>query len=206
MKPLTSLFIAIAFATAVQAQNVAGKAEAGEAVDASKCLTIQPNGPREGDAGTKYFNIEGKDNGKFASFGVLVFDMPKKLEGSKIKSVTLALVQSVPSFAKDGDVKIMLAPELDPSSELKFDPSSDNGIGNQIKKLLDLGSGKFKKVKNGEIQEFRLKLDDTSRERIAKEGRLCVVIVPGDSNVAATFMGKSENDKSSTPKLKLEIP
>ena len=206
MKPLTSLFIAIACVTVAQAQNVAGKAEAGDVVAASKCLTIQPNGPRQGDAGTKYFNIQGKDNGKFASFGVLVFEMPKKLEGSKIKSVTLTLVQSVPSFAKDGDVKIMLAPELDPSSELKFDPSSDNGVGNQIKKLLDLGSGTFKKVKNGETQEFRLKLDETGRERIAKEGRLCVVIVPGDSNVAATFMGKSESDKSSTPRLKVETP
>lgn len=115
-------------------------------------------------------------------------------------------MQSVPAFAKDGDVKFLLAPELDPASELKFDPSSDNGIGKQIKTLLDLGSGTFKKVKNGEIQEFRLKLDDTSRERIAKEGRLCLVIVPGDSIVAATFMGTSENDKSSAPKLKLDMP
>ena len=206
MKPLTSLFVAIALWSVVQAQNVAAKAEPGEDVVASKCLTIQPNGPRQGDAGTKYFNIQGKDNGRFASFGVLVFEMPKNLDGAKIKNVTLTLVQSVPSFAKDGDVKIMLAPEMDPSSELKFDPSSDNGVGDQIKKLLDLGSGTFKKVKNGEIQEFRLKLDDTSRERIAKEGRLCVVIVPGDSNVAATFMGMSESDKSSTPKLKVEMP
>jgi hypothetical protein len=206
MKPLTSLFIGVAFATVVQAQNVAGKAEAGEDVAASKCLTIQPNGPRQGDAGTKYFNIQGKDNGRFASFGVLVFDMPKNLDGAKIKSVTLTLVQSVPSFAKDGDIKITLAPEMDPASELKFDPTFDNGVGNQIKTLLDLGSGTFKKVKNGEIQEFRLKLDDTTRERVTKEGRLCLVIVPGDSNVAATFMGKSENDKSSAPKLKLEVP
>jgi hypothetical protein len=206
MKELTTLFIAFAFMTAAQAQNVAGKAAAGEDVAASKCLTIQPGGPREGEGGTKYFNIEGKDNGKFACFGVLVFEMPKKIDGSKIKSATLTLVQSVPAFAKDGDIKILLAPELDPASELKFDPSTDNGIGKQIKTLLDLGSGTFKKVKNGETQSFTLKLDDTSRERIAKEGRLCLVIVPGDSIVAATFMGTSENDKSSTPKLKLEMP
>ena len=76
MKPLTSLFIAVAFATVVQAQNVAGKAGAAGDVAASKCLTIQANGPRQGDAGTKYFNIQGKDNGRFASFGVLVFEMP----------------------------------------------------------------------------------------------------------------------------------
>jgi hypothetical protein len=206
MKRLINLLIAVVLVTVAHALDVAGKAQAGEDVAASKCLTIQPGGPREGEGGTKYFNIEGKDNGKFASFGVLIFEIPKKIDGSKIKSATLALVQSVPAFAKDGDVKIMLAPELDPASELKFDPSSDNGIGKQIKTLLDLGSGTFKKVKNGETQSFTLKLDDTSRERIAKEGRLCFVIVPGDSTVAATFMGTSESDKSSSPKLKLEMP
>ncbi len=110
MKRLTTLFIAFAFVTAVQAQNVAGKAAAGEDVAAAKTLTIQPGGPREGEGGTKYFNIEGKDNGKFACFGVLVFEMPKKIDGSKIKSATLAFVQSVPAFAKDGDIKILLAP------------------------------------------------------------------------------------------------
>ncbi len=206
MKRLITLCIAFALVTMAQAQNDVVNAASGEDVAASKCLTIQPGGAREGEGGTKYFNIEGKDNGKFASFGVLVFEMPKKIDGAKIKSATLVLVQSVPAFAKDGDVKIMLAPELDPASELKFDPSSESGIGKQIKTLLDLGSGTFKKMKNGEIQEFRLKLDDTSRERIAKEGRLCLVIVPADSTVAATFMGTSENDKSSTPKLKLEMP
>jgi hypothetical protein len=76
MKPLISLLIAVAFATLAQAQNVAGKAESGEDVAISKCLTIQANGPRPGDAGAKHFNIQGKDNGRFASFGVLVFDLP----------------------------------------------------------------------------------------------------------------------------------
>jgi hypothetical protein len=38
-------------------------------VTASNSLSIQPTGPRTGDNGSKYFNIEGKDNDKYASFG-----------------------------------------------------------------------------------------------------------------------------------------
>jgi hypothetical protein len=77
-------------------------ARADEDVTASKSLTVEPDGPRAAEAGKKYFNIEGKDNGKYASFGVLACEMPKEIKGSKIKGTTLTLVQSVPAFAKDG--------------------------------------------------------------------------------------------------------
>ncbi len=185
---------------------IVAPAHAGVEVAASKSLTVQPGGPRTGEAGSKYFNIEGKDTGKFASFGVLVFEMPKETDKSKIKSVSLTLVQSVPAFAKDGEIKIFLAPELDPAIELKFDPNSENGVGDQIKTLHELGSGTFKKVKNGEIQSFTLKLDETSRTRFAKAGRLCLVIVPADKTVAATFLGANESDKSNNPKLTIDVP
>ncbi len=125
------------------------RAQAGEELTASKSLTVQPTGPRAGDAGSKYFNIQGKDSGKHASFGVLAFEMPKNIEGSKIKGMSLTLVQSVPAFAKDGAVKIFLAPELEPAADLKFDAKSDNGVGDQIKVLNELCSGTFKKVKTG---------------------------------------------------------
>jgi len=36
--------------------------QAGVEVVASKNLTVQPSGPRSGDAGSEYFNIEGEDN------------------------------------------------------------------------------------------------------------------------------------------------
>ncbi len=181
-------------------------AQAGEEVTASKSLTVQPNGPREGDAGSKYFNIEGKDNGKYACFGVLVFEMPKKIDASKIKKVTLTLVQSVPAFAKDGEFKFFVAPELDPAAELKFDANSDNGVGNQIKPLHELGSGTFKKVKTGETQTFTLKLDDSSREQFAKGGRLCLVVVPAESQVAATYYGAGDSAEGRSPKLTVDVP
>ena len=170
-------------------------AQAGEELTASKSLTVQPTGPRTGDAGSKYFNIKGKDSGKYASFGVLAFEMPKEFKASKIKGMALTLVQSVPAFAKDGAVKIYLAPELEPAAELKFDAKSENGAGDQIKFLNELCSSTFKKVKTGEPQAFTLKLDDACKERIAKGGKLCLVIVPADSTVAATYVGANDNDK-----------
>ena len=194
---MRNMWIAIACFSLVRFLNVT--AEAGVEVTASKSLTVQPNGPRTGDAGSKYFNIEGKDNDQYASFGVLVFDMPKKIDASKINSVSLTLVQSVPRFAKDGEVKFYLAAELDPAAALKFDAKSDNNVGNQIKPLYELGSGTFKQVETGEMQSFTLKLDGTCRERIAKGGRLCLVVVPANSSVAATYFGAGESRRAVAP-------
>ncbi len=181
-------------------------AHAGVELVASKSLTVQPNGPRPGDAGSKYFNIEGKDNEKYASFGVLVFEIPKEVKGAQVKGMTLTLIQSVPQFAKDGAIKVFLAPELDAAEDLKFDPNAPDGVGSQIKSMDALGSANFKKVKTGEAESFSLTVDDTVRERIAKGGKLCVVIVPADSKVAATYFGASENAKDKSPKVTLDVP
>jgi len=100
----------------------------------------------------------------------------------------------------------LLAPELDPAADLKFDSNSDNSIGNQTKPLRELGSGTFKKVKTGETQSFTLKLDDTDRECISKVGPLCVVVVPAVSTVAATFFGARESDEGSRAKVTVDVP
>ena len=180
--------------------------QAGEEVVASKSLTIQPSGPRSGDAGSKYFNIQGKDNEKYASFGVLVFDIPKEIKDKKVKSVTLTLVQSVPKFAKDGAIRFFLGPDLDATKDLKFDANATDGVGDQIKPLHALGSGNFKKIETGKTESFSLTVDDTAREQIAKGGKLCLVIVPADAAVAATYFGANENDKEKSPRLTLDLP
>jgi len=63
-------------------------------------LTIQPGGPRSGGASSKHFNIEGKDNEKYASFGVLVFEIPRDVKGSQVKGMTLTLIQTATSQAR----------------------------------------------------------------------------------------------------------
>jgi hypothetical protein len=182
------------------------RTQAGEELVAAKSLTIQPNGPRLGDAGSKYFNIQGKDNEKYASFGVLVFDIPKEINDKKIKSVKLTFVQSVPKFAKDGAIRFFLAPDLDATKDLKFDANATDGVGDQIKPLHALGSSNFKKIETGKTESFSLTLDDTTREQIAKGGKLSLVIVPADAAVAATYFGANENDKEKSPRLTLDLP
>jgi hypothetical protein len=179
---------------------------AGEEVVASKSLTVQPNGPRPGDAGSKYFNIQGKDNDKYASFGVLVFDIPKEIQDKKIKNLKLTFVQSIPKFAKDGAIRFFLAPDLDSSQVLKFDLTTPDGVGSQIKSLLPLGSGDFKKIETGKTESFSLALDDAAQVQIAKGGKLCLVIVPADLTVAATYFGANETDKEKSPRFTLNLP
>ncbi len=180
--------------------------QAGVVVVASKSLTVQTGGPRSGDAGSKYFNIQGKDNEKYASFGVLIFEIPKEIQEKKVKAVALTLVQSIPKFAKDGALRFFLAPHGDVAGDLKFDPNAPDGVGSQIKSLHALGSGNFKKIETGKAESFSLTLDDTARGQIAKGGKVCLVIVPADAAVAATYFGASENDKEKSPRLTLDAP
>jgi hypothetical protein len=179
---------------------------AGTEVIASKSLTIQATGPRSGDAGSKYFNVEGKDNEKYASFGVLVFDIPKEVQGKQITNLRLSLVQSIPRFANDGEIKFFLAPDLNDGGELKFDPSASGGVGSQIRTLHLLGSAQFKKIETGKVDVFNLTVDDPVRERISKGGKSCLVIVPADESVAATYFGATEGAKDKSPKLMLDLP
>ena len=175
-------------------------------IAASKSLTVQSGGPRSGDAGSKYLNIEGKENDKYACFGVLVFEIPKEVQQKRIKGMTLTLVQSLPKFARDGAIRFFLAPDLDVAGDLKFDLSVPDGIGDHIKPLLPLGSGNFKKIETGKTESFSLTGDDFVRERISKGGKICLVIVPAEGAVAATYFGVGENAKENGPKLVLELP
>jgi hypothetical protein len=180
-------------------------AEAAVEIVASKSFTIQATGPRAGDAGTKYFNIQGKGNERYASIGVLIFEVPEAVKDKPLKSVTLTLVESIPQFAKDGAIQFFLAPAPDNAAALKFDPNAPDGVGGQIKPLHPVGRGDFKKTETGKLDAFTLTADDVVRERIAKGGKLCVVIVPADANVAATYFGANESAKENSPRLTVEL-
>jgi hypothetical protein len=180
-------------------------AQAGVEVTASKSLTIQPTGPRSGENGTRYFNIEGKDNDKFASFGVLIFDIPKEAQDKKVRSVTLTLVQSVPGFAKDGAIRFYLAPDLDAAEDLKFDTNAIDGLGNRIMAFHAMGSGNFKKAENGKTESHSLAVNEVLQSQIAKGGKLYLVVVPADASVAATYFGANDSAKDNSPRLTLDV-
>jgi hypothetical protein len=181
-------------------------AQAGVEVTASKSLTIQPGGPRPGENGSKYFNIEGKDHKQYASFGVLIFEIPKEVQDKKVKSITLTLVESIPRFAKDGAMRFYLAPDLNGAGDLKFDTNASDGLGNRIMAFHVMGSGSFKKAEMGNRESFSLAVNDTVRELIAKGGKLYLVVVPADAAVAATYFGANESAKDKSPRLTLEAP
>jgi hypothetical protein len=178
----------------------------GVGVVATKCMTVRPSGPRSGDAGIKYFDIQGKDNQKYASFGIIAFEIPKELQDKKVKSVTLTLVQSIPKFARDGAIRFFMARDLDAAVDLKFDPGAADGVGSQIKALHALGSGNFRKLQTGKAESFKLTLDESARGQIARGGKLYIVIVPADATVAATYFGASETEKEKSPRLTLNMP
>jgi hypothetical protein len=199
-RTLLILLVCFSFASLAVA-----RAQALVEVNASKSLVIQPGGPRSGDAGSKYFNIEGKYNDKYASFGVLVFEIPKAVQDKQVKSMMLTLVQSIPRFAKDGAIRFFLAPDLDAAEDLKFDPNAADGVGKQIKNLHELGSANFKKVQTGMTESFSLTVDDVVRQLIAKGSKLCLVIVPADAAVAATYFGAGEESTANRPKLTMDV-
>jgi hypothetical protein len=136
---------------------------------------------------------------------VLFFEIPKDVQGKPIKSLTLNLVQSIPKFAKDGGLEFFMAPDLNDAGDLKFDPNAPDGVGSQIKPLQLVGSGNFKKIETGKTESFSLTADDTVRERIVKGGNLCLVTVPADAAVAATYCGASEDAKDKSPRLTLDL-
>jgi hypothetical protein len=175
-------------------------------ITASRSLTIQPGGSRSGENASKYFNVEGKDNKQYASFGVLIFEIPKEVQDKMVKSVTLTLVQSIPRFAKDGAMRFYLAPDLSDAENLKFDTSALDGLGNRIMAFHAMGSGNFKKVETGTTESFSLTVNDAVHERIAKGGKLYLVVVPADATVAATYFGANESAKNNSPRLTLDLP
>jgi hypothetical protein len=79
-------------------------------------------------------------------------------------------------------------------------------VGSQIKSLHPLGSGQFEQVATGKAESFSLIVDDAVRERIAKGGRPCRVVVPADAAVAATYFGANEDAKDNSPGLMLDLP
>lgn len=192
-------------------------AHAGDGVVASKSLTIQAAGPRQGVAGGRYFNVQGKNQEKYAGFGVLVFPVPKAEATAEIKGLTITLVQSVPSFSSDGKIQFFLAQpaDADPGSleKLKYDPAATRGVTRDAFKLLSpLGSGVFKKVETGKIDTFALTADQSVRNQlrdlIKSGGPLYIVVAPDDDDVAATYFGAGNETQENRPRIKLagEVP
>jgi hypothetical protein len=187
-------------------------AHAADGIVASKSLTVQAAGPRQGSVGSNYFNVQGKNKEKYAGFGLLVFPLPKGDGNADVKTLTVSLVQSIPGFSADGKVKFYLAHALDaePSSleKLKYDPAAADGLAKDaFKSLQALGVGEFKKVETGKSDTFVLSLDDMARDELRSllktGGSLHIVVAPADDDVAATYFGAGNETEANRPRIKL---
>jgi hypothetical protein len=178
---------------------------------ATRSLTIQPAGSRTGAAESRYFNIEGKKNERYASFGVLVFELPKD-DGQQgdVENLSIRLVQSVPKFAKDGKLRFLLAEPRDRGTDslagLKFDTGSTDGVRKDAFKAIHrLGSGTFTTVKTGQVDSFKLIPDEAGRgclkDRLKADGTILIVIVSDDEDVAATYFGAGSEPETNRPRL-----
>jgi hypothetical protein len=184
------------------------QSQAGTEVTATRSLTIQPVGPHQGEAGSRYLNVEGARNDRYASFGVLVFQLPRG-EGD-VEKLSLRLVQSIPRFARDGKVRFLLAEPREQGTDslagLKFDPRSPDGLGKDaFKAVHPLGSGTFAKVKTGQVDTFALTPDQAGRtylrDQLKAGGTILIVVVPDDQEVASTYFGAGSEPEGNRPRL-----
>lgn len=176
------------------------------AIEAFDNATVQPGGPRSGGGGKAFFNIEGTDNGNFASYGVADFDFSAlgAADFISVDSLTISLVQSNAGFTTDGPVNFYLASDfgtsIQPGEGLFFDDTlpDGEGVGSQLGTLLSLGSGNFAQTASGDVDEYQFALSgaaaDTVLDQFNTLGRFRLVITPGDAAVAATWAGFSNAD------------
>jgi hypothetical protein len=182
-------------------------------LDHQKCGRT-PTGPRQGEAGSRYFNVEGVKRDRYASFGVLVFELPKgRDQAGEVEGLSLRLVQSIPQFAQDGNVKLFLAEPQDRGTDslpgLRFEAKSSGGVAKDaFKAQHPLGSATFKKVETGHADTFELKPDEGGRrylrDRTKAGGTILLVAVPQDEEVAATYPGAGSVTEANRPRLSLD--
>jgi hypothetical protein len=181
---------------------------------ATRSLTVQPAGLRQGEAGSRYFNVEGARKERYASYGVLVFELPKgEDQAGDVEKLSLRLVQSVARFAQNGKVNFYLAEPADrpgdPLAGLKFEAGSPGGVGKDVFKALHpLGSGSFRKAETGHEDTFELRPDEAGRRhlqgRVKAGGTLLILAVPEDQEVAATYFGAGAEREENRPRLVIE--
>jgi hypothetical protein len=91
---------------------------------------------------------------------------------------------------------------------LKFDVKNAAGLAGQLAPLIELGSSAFKKVETGQVESFAFTLSDEAeaflRSRLESDGKVRLVIVADDDDVAATYFGAGAETEENRPKLILE--
>ncbi len=171
--------------------------------------TVQVNGPRMGDSGKRFFNIEGNQNGDFSSFGVADFNLPNPKNGfedGEDARLILTFVQDNAFFTHDGalhfwlttDTTTDIQPGDDPAVRFNL-PDDPDGLANQLTPRFFLGSGTFTQVGDeGQVDSFSFRLSRSAqrflRHQIHTGGKVRILVSPADGTVAATYAGYTNED------------
>jgi hypothetical protein len=181
-------------------------------VAASDNATVQPGGPRAGDNGKRFFNIEGSGNGTFASFGVLDFNT-STFTTTSVTGAILQLTQANASFTTNGGLQIFLVPDtatdIQPgTSPLQYVPPG-TGFDNQLGTPLLLGTATFVQGTggpfgdgSGTVDTFSLTINAATEALLQSEinaGKVRLVVAPTDATVAATYRGVFPTTRSPAP-------
>jgi hypothetical protein len=190
--------------TVAVATGLAGTGQAAS-VEAFANATVQPGGVRTGSSGLAFFNIEGSDFDRFASYGAARFD----LSGIKsqfdadfgaglwvVDSVALQLTQSNASFTAAGNVDVLFTAD-DSVSLAAPSPLTYGGFGASFPDAALITGYTFTEVSTGHVETHllfdRLALNSAGANALAAD-------VAGDSvttlllreagpGVAATYAG-----------------
>lgn len=198
---------------------LSSSARAGRAsVLADDNATVQVAGPRMGDNGKRFFNMEGNQNGNFSSFGVADFtlsELGRVFENGTDSRLTVTLVQANSAFTNDGDLHFWLTTDtttcIQPSEDpaVKFDLGDDpDGLTDQLSPRFSLGAGTFTEVASGQEDSFTFQLSRSAHEylrhQIETGGKIRIVVSPADGTVAATYAGYT-NTEFSGPVLTVDV-
>ncbi len=180
--------------------------------------TVRPDGPRTGSSGKNFFNIEGNNNGAFASFGVADFSASSfglTLPVADITGIRLVLTEDRASFSAAGGINIWLTEDtttsIDPGTPppLTWDATDlPNGLGAQLQPRYYLGSGIYTPTADGTIFENTLLLTPEAKSYLISQlnsgGTIRIVVSPADDAVAATYAGYSHSSLAG-PTLTLDL-
>jgi hypothetical protein len=171
-------------------------------------------GPRTGNNGKIFFNMEGTSNGFFASFGVADFSVGLIHPVASVNSISIQLTQDNAAFTQNGALNFYLsgdtATSIQPSPPaVHYDAANPpGGLGTQLQPQFFLGPGTFTEVSTGAVDTFTFGLSPAADaflvDQLNHGGDVRLVIAPGDANVAATFAGAT-NDEFSGPVLALDV-
>ncbi len=197
--------------------SVTAYAQVTVSTEAFNNATVQPAGPRTGSAGKAFFNIEGNNNGQFASFGVADFnagDLSIGLPVADVVGIRLVLTEDRASFSAAGSIRFWLTEDtatgIDPgSSPLVWDASElPNGLGGQLTPRYELGTGTYTPTADGTVFTYTLSLSPTAKSYLINQlnsaGVIRLLVSPADDAVAATYAGFSHSSLAG-PTLELDL-